>query len=223
MRTIINIIVAVLALTVIAPGHADETQKSFLDNAVEIGQYQLDTWIQTIARPWVTFKVTSRDEECLARNIYFEAGSEPEEGKAAVGIVTVNRVLDGSFGKTICAVVNQRTMIARSTVVPVTEYVQTGFFGGTEPVTTTKTVINFRPVCQFSWVCAFVRMPTLSNPAWEESQRVARELLKDGYAGYRAKYADALYFHSNAVRPAWARHKNFVAKIGGHTFYSDRI
>jgi len=223
MRTILSIVVAVLALTVMAPGHAEENVKSFLDNAVEISRDQIDNWIQTITQPWVTFKVTSRDEECLARNIYFEAGAEPEEGKAAVGIVTVNRVLDGNFGKTICAVVNQRTMIARSTVVPVTEYVQTGFFGGVEPVTTTKTVINFRPICQFSWVCAFVRMPTMSNPAWEESQRVARELLKDGYAEYRAKYADALYFHSNATRPPWARHKNFVAKVGGHIFYSDRI
>ena len=223
MRTIIRIIVAVLALTVMAPGHAEETQKSFLDNAVEISQYQIDNLIQTISRPWITFKVTSRDEECLARNIYFEAGGESEEGKAAVGIVTVNRVKDGNFGQTICAVVNQRTMFVRSTVVPTTEYVQTGLFGGAQPVTKNKTVITYVPVCQFSWVCAFVRVPKISNPTWEESQRVAQELLKDGYAEYRAKYAEALYFHATGMRPAWAQHKNPVARVGGHIFYSDRI
>jgi len=223
MRTVIKIIVAVFALTVQGLGHAEETPKSFLDNAVEISRDQLDNWVQTISKPWITFKVTSRDEECLARNIYFEASGEPEEGKAAVGIVTINRVKDGGFGKTICAVVNQRTMFVRSTVVPTTEYVQAGLFGGVKPVTTNKTVIGYVPVCQFSWVCAFVRVPKISNPAWEESQRVARSLLNEGYEEYRKKYEDALYFHSTGVRPGWVSSKNFVARVGGHIFYSDRI
>ena len=223
MKKIISIIISVIALTVMAPGHAEEATKSFLDNAVEISRGQIDNWVQTITQPWITFKVTSKDEDCLARNIYYEAGAEPEEGKAAVGIVTINRVLDGNFGKTICAVVNQRTMIARSTVVPVTEYVQTGWFGGAHPITTNKTVINFRPVCQFSWVCAFVRVPKISNPQFDESRRVAQELLQDGYEAYRVKYDGALYFHSNGVRPTWARSKNPIAKIGGHIFYSDKF
>ena len=197
-------------------------RKSFIDSAYEISSNQLENLVQTFTQPWVTFKVTSKDEECLAHNIYYESQGESEEGKAAVGIVTINRVKDGGFGKTICAVVNQRTMFVRSTVVPTTEYVQTGFFGGTTPVVKNRTVISYVPVCQFSWVCAFVRVPKFSNPAWEESQRVARELLKDGYTEYRAKYGEALYFHSNGVRPPWAVTKNFVAKVGGHTFYSDR-
>jgi hypothetical protein len=198
-------------------------RKSFLGGAYEIGSNQLENLVQTITQPWITFKVTSKDEECLARNIYYEAGGEPEEGKAAVGIVTVNRVKDGAFGKTICAVVNQRTMFVRSTVVTDTEYVQTGLFGGTTPVVKNKTVITYVPVCQFSWVCSFVRIPKMTNPMWEESQRVAHELLADGYQEYRNKYDGALYFHSNGVRPPWAVTKNFVAKVGGHIFYSDRI
>jgi spore germination cell wall hydrolase CwlJ-like protein len=197
-------------------------RKSFFDNAREISSNQFENFIQTISQPWITFKVTGKDEDCLARNIYYEASGEPEEGKAAVGIVTVNRVLDGGFGKTICSVVNQRTMFVRSTVVPTTEYVQVGLFGGTKPVTTNRTVITYVPVCQFSWVCAFVRMPTLSNPAWEESQRVAHELLNDGYQQYRDKYQDALYFHSTGTRPPWAHSKTPIARIGGHVFYSDR-
>jgi len=222
MRTMIKFIVAVFALTVIGLGHAEETPKSFLDNAVEISRDQLDNFVQTIYKPWITFKVTNRDEECLARNIYFEASGESEEGKAAVGIVTINRVKDGGFGKTICAVVNQRTMIVRSTVVPTTEYVQVGLFGGVKPVTTNKTVISYVPVCQFSWVCAFVRVPKISNPAWEESQRVARSLLNEGYEEYRKKYEDALYFHSTGVRPVWASSRNLIAKTGRHIFYGDR-
>ena len=52
------------------------------------------------------------DLECLARNIYYEAGSEPEEGKAAVGLVTINRSRSGNFPTTICGVVNQRTNLS---------------------------------------------------------------------------------------------------------------
>jgi len=196
-------------------------KKSFIDNAQEVSRNQFESFFQTLTKPWITFTVTSRDEDCLAHNIYYEAGGEPEEGKAAVGIVTVNRVLNGNFGKTICQVVNQRTMFVRSTVVPTTEYVQTGMFGGTRPVVKNQTVITHVPICQFAWVCAFVQIPKISNPAWEESQRVARALLDNGYADYREKYAGALYFHSTGIKPVWTQNKSPIARIGGHVFYGD--
>jgi N-acetylmuramoyl-L-alanine amidase len=46
--------------------------------------------------------------DCLADNIYHEAGYEPEDGKKAVALVTLNRVQDDRFGKDICSVVKQR-------------------------------------------------------------------------------------------------------------------
>jgi spore germination cell wall hydrolase CwlJ-like protein len=45
--------------------------------------------------------------ECLARNIYWEAGGEPEVGKVAVAAVTLNRVADRRFPKDVCGVVAQ--------------------------------------------------------------------------------------------------------------------
>lgn len=48
---------------------------------------------------------TKRDLECLARNIFFEAGTEDTAGKYAVAQVTINRVKTGNWGKNICAVV----------------------------------------------------------------------------------------------------------------------
>lgn len=47
--------------------------------------------------------------ECLAQNIYYEAGWEPEKGQIAVAMVTLNRVEDGRFGNSICGVVKQKT------------------------------------------------------------------------------------------------------------------
>lgn len=48
---------------------------------------------------------SEKDLECLARNIYFESGSEPIDGKYAVAQVTINRLKDGKWGSTICSVV----------------------------------------------------------------------------------------------------------------------
>lgn len=42
---------------------------------------------------------------CLALNIYFEARSEPDRGKIAVGHVVLNRVKSKRFPGTICGVV----------------------------------------------------------------------------------------------------------------------
>lgn len=47
--------------------------------------------------------------DCLAENIYHEAGYEPEAGKVAVALVTMNRVQDPRFPKDICGVVKQKT------------------------------------------------------------------------------------------------------------------
>jgi len=49
-----------------------------------------------------------REVECLARNIYFEAGSEPRSGKIAVAEVTMNRVKSRQFPRTVCGVVHQK-------------------------------------------------------------------------------------------------------------------
>ena len=48
---------------------------------------------------------TKADEDCLARNIFYEAGIEPQLGKFAVAQVTLNRLREGHWGKDICKVV----------------------------------------------------------------------------------------------------------------------
>lgn len=45
---------------------------------------------------------------CMSLNIYHEARGEPEEGKLAVGLVTLNRKYSKKFPNTICEVVKQR-------------------------------------------------------------------------------------------------------------------
>ena len=50
-----------------------------------------------------------KEVECLARNIYFEAGGESKAGKIAVAEVTMNRVHSNQFPRTVCGVVHQKT------------------------------------------------------------------------------------------------------------------
>jgi spore germination cell wall hydrolase CwlJ-like protein len=52
---------------------------------------------------------TARQQvDCLAQNMYFESGWEPQAGQIAVAMVTINRQESGNFAPTICGVVKQK-------------------------------------------------------------------------------------------------------------------
>jgi spore germination cell wall hydrolase CwlJ-like protein len=97
-------------------------------------------------------KERQRQLQCMAQNVYWEAGNEPHEGKIAVAQVVMNRVESGQFPKDPCAVVQQ------------------------------KSVFMEKVVCQFSWYCESSRMRILVNSErWQESQEVAKLVLLDGF------------------------------------------
>ena len=50
----------------------------------------------------VTLSMRQTQLDCLAKNIYYEAGSEPFEGKVGIEQVTLNRVNSGQFPNDIC-------------------------------------------------------------------------------------------------------------------------
>ena len=54
-------------------------------------------------------KETQKEIDCLADNVYHEAGYETQQGRMAVAFVTLNRVQDPRFPKNICGVVKQKT------------------------------------------------------------------------------------------------------------------
>lgn len=60
----------------------------------------------------INVKFNEKDVECLARNIYWEAGVEPMVGKIAVGTVTLNRVLTNRWGKHVCDVVYSKAQFS---------------------------------------------------------------------------------------------------------------
>jgi spore germination cell wall hydrolase CwlJ-like protein len=101
---------------------------------------------------YVSVEDKTRQLECLARNIYWEAASEPFEGKVAVAQVTMNRVASGKFADSVCGVVYQ------------------------------KNVFYEKVVCQFSWYCEGTHRQKAVHPTlWKESQEVAKLVLLEGF------------------------------------------
>ena len=100
----------------------------------------------------ITAQVRQTQLDCLARNIYHEAGYEPFEGKVAVAQVTINRTESGEFPGDICRVVYQ------------------------------KNVVYERVLCQFSWYCdrASFKKP-MNGPVYYESMEVAKKVLLEGF------------------------------------------
>lgn len=73
----------------------------------------------------VTAEVRNKQLECLARNIYHEAGGEPFEGKVAVAQVTINRAESGDFPNDICKVVYQKNIVYEKVLCQFSWYCQT--------------------------------------------------------------------------------------------------
>ena len=100
----------------------------------------------------ITADMRQKQLDCLARNIYFEAGHEPFEGKVAVAQVTINRAESGQFPSDICQVVYQ------------------------------KNVVYEKVLCQFSWYCdgPSSKKP-MNGPVYTESMEVAKKVLLEGF------------------------------------------
>lgn len=204
MIRILSILTLALGLTV---GTAQAEEPTLLNQVQTQAESTLGTIINKLTGPMISLK----DLECLARNIYYEAGGESEEGKVAVGLVTLNRVNSGRYPNSVCGVVHQKTVLTvpKTTTIERKELFQT-------KVEVQTTWVQ-KVVCQFSWNCLNVRKIKEDDPRWQESQRVAQELAQGGFEDYRIKYAEALHFHAIYVNPGWKLKR--ITKTGNHVFY----
>jgi spore germination cell wall hydrolase CwlJ-like protein len=100
----------------------------------------------------ITADIREKQLACLARNIYYEAGNEPFEGKVAVAQVTLNRAESGLFPNDICKVIYQ------------------------------KNIFYEKVVCQFSWYCdrATIVRP-IHKEAYDQSMEAAKKVLLEGF------------------------------------------
>ena len=138
--------------------------------------------------------VDPKQLNCLAKNIFYEAGSEPLNGQAAVARVVMNRVQHG-FGKNPCAVVYQANTVDKLV----------------------DDEMQKVKLCQFSWVCENKSDPNKNSAKYKQAEQVAYDVL--AYDAYKDVVPrTALFFHNLNVDPLWPYKQ--VAKIGNHIFYS---
>ena len=218
MRNLFLSLLLVVGSTVAVANEVAEVKAevTFKDSVINQTTRFVERTVNMIATPFLS----DQDVECMARNIFYEAGSEPTEGKIAVGVVTLNRAQDGRFGKSVCDVVKARTVVVKAKEVKRNEVVRVGYFGRPEMVEKKEVVVQQVPVCQFSWTCAgYARKPKTDDERWIESQEIAQKLAQGEYEEERSKYASALFFHNTAVRPLWAKTKQLVTRTGHHFFY----
>lgn len=145
--------------------------------------------ITTVTQKEITASM-QKQIDCLAKNIYYEAGAESYEGKLAVAQVTLNRVNSGKFPSDICSVVYQKTVDQ-----------------------------NLKTVCQFSWTCMVKELVVRNKYVWEESQLIAKRALTEPVLHDTIAESNALYFHAVYINPGWSKAKS-VKQIGNHIFYS---
>lgn len=125
--------------------------------------------------PFVTLSQREKELDCLTKNIYYEAGTEPFEGKVAVAQVTINRTKSGKFPKDICAVVYERNLVYNNLI------------------------------CQFSWYCdSKAKVRPIHATTYKESEAVAKKVLLEGFKLDIIK-EDVLYYHADYINPGWKR------------------
>ena len=138
-----RVLMIALGLVLVASLLVTLTQNKF--NALRANLESQDISVITTAE-------RTKQLECLSRNIYWEAASEPFEGKVAVAQVTMNRVESGKFGTGVCGVVYQ------------------------------KNIIYEKVICQFSWACEQApKIKPVYPKLYSESEEVAKKVLLENF------------------------------------------
>jgi len=127
----------------------------FLYGAINLLEWAITNKLATTAiaeTSKITAEFRERQLACLAKNIYYEAGSEPFEGKAAVAQVTINRVNSGQFPGDICKTIYQ------------------------------KNVFYEKVICQFSWTCdRVIAFRPVNKANYDESMIAAQKVLMEDF------------------------------------------
>ncbi len=115
ITAVITFIIVVGLVCIFRP--MEKPTQKFIETIVQPAQIFTirEYYVESKTLPPVKLKYSNLVEydrkqiDCLAKNMYHEAGFEPRDGIYAVGMVTMNRLYSGKFPQTVCEVVYQKT------------------------------------------------------------------------------------------------------------------
>jgi len=169
------------------------------DVTIEVETPQIDIQLPEVYSRWNPNSM-SREEECLAKNIYFESWKEPEQGQIAVGLVTINRLIKGGWKNSICDVVYQKGRIHRKG--------------------------RIKTVAQFSWTTTWYSKHQPKNEeAYKRCIEIAKMLLANDSLFNISDFTEgATYYHAIYVHhldKGW-KHLQKITRIGLHVFFREK-
>lgn len=133
---------------------------------------------------------TMKEVKCLADNIYFESAFEPIEGRVAVAMVTMNRLVN-NYSDTVCGVVKQRI----------------------------RSTCQFSWWCQDrernKAMSGYLTLGV--DPYYDKAMEIAI-LVYLNYGNMKDPTNGALFYHADYVNPRW-RNLTVSTVIGRHIFY----
>jgi spore germination cell wall hydrolase CwlJ-like protein len=152
-------------------------------------------------KPLNYIRYSNQDIDCLAKNIYFEAGVESTAGKLAVANVTLNRTVSEKYPNSVCEVVKE----------------------GKHRYNANKDEwIPLRDMCQFSWYCDGRGDDPNPGRTWEDAKDLASLVMHKYQKRILIDITDgATHYHANWMDqyPSWSYEHKKVASIDRHIFY----
>ena len=141
---------------------------------------------------WSQLTTGAKQEvKCLADNIFYEAAYEPHDGKVAVAMVTLNRVISNHYEDTICGVVKEKI----------------------------RGTCQFSWWCQDKERNAAIThdLTPRQKQVYDDILAIALNVYMN-YGRLEDPTKGALFYHADYVRPNW-KNLNVTTKIGRHIFY----
>ena len=141
------------------------------------------------------YKPSEQELRCIAKNIYFESRNQSVAGRAAVGLVTINRMHDKRWPNTACGVVYQAKK--RYNVI-------------------------LRNQCQFSWYCDGKADTMHDQDSLYIAREIAHLVLSHYETEVVVDITEgATHYHATSVSPYWIGGRDMakVTQIGSHIFY----
>ena len=152
---------------------------------------QTQTLFTKYEQPKRLTKVEKQQVECLAQNVYYEAGYEPTKGQIAVAMVTLNRVHSGKYPTSICGTMTQK----------IEETCQFSWWCD-----------DYKRIKAISY-----RYTRHEKEVFENARSVALYAYMN-YKNMEDVTKGAMFFHTKEVHPQW-QNVHITTVIGNHIFY----